>query len=179
MADQSSPSDDLEFTVFPELQMKTDKELEELYFRGDNLQTPNSQASKAKRLLDIRRARPVVPKDPVQQQITIGNLYGQFAAVNNGTMVQNNNQDVMEALNTLTKIIAESKIDEDKKQDALGDIQTIQAQATKKNPDRTILDAAFNGLQVVANVAVIATAVAPYMDKIQAFIQSMPIPGIK
>jgi hypothetical protein len=181
MPNTPTSSDDLEFTVFPDLQMLTDKELEELYFRGDNLQTHDSKASRAKRLLDIRRARVAnVPKDPVKQQITIGNLYGQFAAVNNGTMVQNNNQDVMEALNALTNIIADSKLDEDKIQDALGDIQTLQAQATKKNPDRKIAEIAFNSLQVVTNLAIIASiGVIPYMDKIQAFIQGLPVPGIK
>lgn len=150
-----------------------------MWLRGDNLHISDSQASRAKRLLDIRRARAAaVPKDPVQQQITIGNLYGQFATVNNGTMIQNNaNQEVMEALNSLTKIIAESKVDDEVKQDMLGDIQTIQSQVTKKNPNRQILEIAFNGLQVITHIAILASiSVIPYLDKIQQFIHSLPLP---
>ena len=172
-----SYGDTREFKAFPELQKWTDEQLEEEYLRGDNLHIHTSRASAAKRLLDIRRARATaVPKDPVQQQITIGNLYGQFTGVNNGTMVQNNNQEVMEALNALTKIIAESKIENDTKRDVLGDIQTIQAQVIKKNPDRKIIEAAFNQLQVITNIAVLASiGVIPYWDKIQNFINSLPL----
>jgi hypothetical protein len=184
MADKQTQTDDLEFKVFPDLQKKTDLELEEIVLRGVNIHIPESQASRAKRLLDLRRARAsAAPKDPVQQQISIGNLYGQFAGINNGTMIQNNNQDVMEALNALTKVVSESELDEEKKQDVLGDIQTIQAQVTKKNPDRNILEATYNGLQsglqAITNAAVLTSIVVPNMDKIQTFIHSLPIPGIK
>lgn len=165
-------SDNREFSAFSELQEMTNEQLEEIYLRGDNLHISTSRASAAKRLLDIRRARMAeVPKDPVQQQITIGNLYGQFAGVNNGTMVQNNNQDVLESLDALTKITAESDLEDAVKQDVLGDIQTVQAQITKKSPNRQIMEAAFVGIQVLANLAQIASvAVIPHLDKIQHFI---------
>lgn len=119
-------------------------------------------------------------KDPIiKQQITIGHLYGQFAGINNGTMVQNENQGVMQALTELTKIVAEGNIDNDLKQNMLGDIQTIQAQVTKKSPSKGILETSFTGLQVLADIGTIASTVAPHLDKIQHYINSLPIPGVK
>ncbi len=116
-------------------------------------------------------------KDPViQQQITISNLYGQFAGINNGQMIQNENKEVLEALTQLAKLVVENKIPDSVKSDALGDIQTIQSQVMKSNPDKTILKMAGESLGVLGNLTQIGSfviAVQPYLNTIQNFISSL------
>jgi hypothetical protein len=109
----------------------------------------------------------------VALQITIGNLYGQFAAFNNGTMIQNNN-DAVEALKEVTDALITSKLSDTEKQDALADVQTIQSQLNKEKPNKSILNAALISLQTAANLAQVLTVVAPHFDKIQNFISQIP-----
>ena len=107
-------------------------------------------------------------------QVTIGNLYGQFAAYNYGAMTQHNNSEVVNALKDVTDELVNSKIPDDKKQDALADIQVMQTQLQRSQPNRKILEICLQGLQVAANLAQISQVVAPHIGKIQTFIASLP-----
>lgn len=110
----------------------------------------------------------------VQMQITIGNLYGQFAAFNNGTMVQNNNTEAVTALREITDALIASKLPDQEKQEALLDVEAMQSQLKKEKPNKKMLEIGLSSLQVAANIAQIASVVAPHFDKIQHFIASLP-----
>lgn len=110
----------------------------------------------------------------VQMQITIGNLYGQFAAFNNGTMVQNNNTEAVEALRAITDALVASKLPDQEKQEALLDIESMQSQLKKERPNKNLLEAGLTSLQVAANIAQIVSIVSPHFDKIQHFISTLP-----
>lgn len=112
----------------------------------------------------------------VQMQITIGNIYGQFAAINNGTMVQNNNSEAVQALREITDALIASKLADQEKQEALLDVETIQTQLKKGKPNKKVLEIGMASLQVAANSAQIWQAVQPHFDKIQHFISTLPIP---
>lgn len=108
-------------------------------------------------------------------QVTIHNLYGMYATYNNGSMVQNNNSDVVAALQHITDALLKSELEEDQKQDALVDAQAVQLQLQKKKPNRSMIEVGLASLQVVANLAQIYQAVEPHFMKIQQFIQSLHV----
>lgn len=109
-------------------------------------------------------------------QITIHNLYGQFAAINNGSMVQNNNSEALGALKEITDALIKSDLPDNDKEEALADVETVQAQLKKKTPNKAILDAGMVALQVAANAAQIYQAVEPHFHTITHFISQLPHP---
>lgn len=114
----------------------------------------------------------------IEQQITIGNLYGQLVAGNNyGTMKQENNSELISLLQSLfDELVVLETISEQVKNNAIGDIQTMQAQAMKNTPDRTILERAREGLSVLADslqVGQFAVVAAPYIQKIDELIKAV------
>lgn len=112
----------------------------------------------------------------VSMQITIGNVYGQFAALNNGTMIQNNNSEAVDALRKITDALVASSLPDKEKQEALLDIETVQTQLKKENPNRKMLELGLGALQVAANAAQIYQAVEPHFHTIQQFITHLSHP---
>jgi hypothetical protein len=107
-------------------------------------------------------------------QITIGNLYGQFAALNNGTMIQSNNSEVVTALREITDALIASGLPEKEKQEALLDVETMQSQLKKDNPNRKMLEIGLGSLQVAANAAQVYQVLEPHFHTIQEFLKHLP-----
>lgn len=116
-------------------------------------------------------------QESIAMKITIGNLYGQFAALNNGSMIQNNYNEAIAALKQITEALINSKLPDNEKQDALLDIESMQSQLKKEKPNRKLLELGLIGLQAVANVAQIYQVIHPHLQILQDFIAKMPLIG--
>jgi len=65
------------------------------------------------------------------------------------------NQTIVEAVNNISKlthIVSQSNLDETKKRQLIGDIETIKAQIIKPTPDKTILQKVWDAVQVVSTI---------------------------
>lgn len=108
-------------------------------------------------------------------QITIQNLYGQFAAYNYGSMVQKNNLPTVIALKEIVDMLVKSTLPDDKKSDALADAEVIQTQIKKTTPNKSVLEICLQSLQTAANLAQIYSTVEPHFHTIQHFISTLPL----
>ena len=120
------------------------------------------------------KEEPKKEQQSVAMQITIGNLYGQFAAFNNGAMVQNNNSEAVTALREITDALISSKLQDDEKQEALLDVEAMQSQLKKDKPNRRMLEIGLESLQVAANTAQIYQAIQPHFHTILEFLKHLP-----
>jgi hypothetical protein len=109
--------------------------------------------------------------DKMTIQVQAGNVYGQLvvAGTNNGSITQNNSYtEIYKTLDELTAELSNESNDilPETRSDALGDIQSIQAQLTKSKPSKSVIDAALKGLSVVADAAQVgqvAVTLAPHV----------------
>lgn len=114
-------------------------------------------------------------------QVQVGDIYGSNVAVtgiNNGEIKQNAMPDDLgELLKVLTqKILEAPSLTPEQRNDALGDIQTIQAQQTKAKPDKGIIKKATESLGTFADVGSIgqsAVTLAPYIHHLAHLIQQL------
>ena len=90
--------------------------------------------------------------DPVMQQyINIQNMNGIMAGVNNGNMVQNNNKELLDALKELAELLIKTNVTDQVTAEALQNIKDIQAEALNPYPNKTKIQKAVEGLQVLTN----------------------------
>ncbi len=65
------------------------------------------------------------------------------------------NQTIAETINNITKLthtVSQSELDEADKRQLIGDIETIKAQIIKPKPDKTILQKAWNAVQIASTI---------------------------
>ena len=96
-------------------------------------------------------------------QVQVGDIYGSnvaVAGINNGNITQGAlPEDLGKLLAMLTdKIVNASDLNEEQRNDALGDVQTIQAQRTKAKPNKEIINTAVSSLGVLADAATVGQA---------------------
>lgn len=109
-------------------------------------------------------------KSMIQNQIVIGDVYGQVIGVNKGQVIQESNYELLVMLQKLFGIVSlDDNLNSKIKSNAIGDIQTIQSQIMKKNPDKNILTRAKGALGVLADtiqVGEFAVKVIPLIKQI-------------
>jgi hypothetical protein len=85
--------------------------------------------------------------------------------------------DLEKLLSTLTKqVLDATSLTQEQRNDALGDIQTIQAQRTKAKPDKGIIRRAVDGLKVLGDINTIgksAVALAPYIEHLVHIVEKL------
>jgi hypothetical protein len=92
--------------------------------------------------------------------INITNIQG-VTVVGDGNIVNTGFTNLAKALDELDKAIGQSReLTDEQKLDAAGDLTTIRTQIAKKNPNRTVIAAAWESLKQVAPLATIASAAA-------------------
>jgi len=65
------------------------------------------------------------------------------------------NQTIAETVNNITKLthaVSQSELDETEKRQLIGDIETIKAQLIKPKPDKTILQKAWDAVQIASTI---------------------------
>ncbi len=150
------------------------------------LQNPFWQRVERVRTLVPHFSEPKTEKDDtkdkqdsiIQQQITIGSLYGQAVFGDNyGQLMQEEKGDILKALQDLFEEVRTAKtIPEEIKSNAIGDIQTIQSQTMKAKPDKGIVNRAVKSLSVLADasqVAQFALRVLPHLEKLQKIVEKL------
>lgn len=107
---------------------------------------------------------------PYSQQTIIGDVYGQVIGNNIGRATQNVYHESLVTLQELFNLVAKNdSLPEEIKRNAIGDIQTIQSQLMKSEPDKNILTKAKDALGVLANsiqVGQFATQALPLIQKL-------------
>ena len=114
-------------------------------------------------------------------QVQVGDVYGQMIVANNtqGSITQTSaDPELIKFLQEFTKVVIDSPVlSPEQKNDALGDVQAIQAQITKTKPSKKVIQTLISSLSVLADATQVATAAvtfAPMLEKLQHFISSMP-----
>jgi hypothetical protein len=93
------------------------------------------------------------------RHVNITNIQG-VTVVGEGNVVNTQFGDLARLLDELDNAIASStRLSDEQKLDAAGDLSTIRTQISKKNPDRSIIKAAWASLEKVATVATVGDAV--------------------
>jgi hypothetical protein len=94
----------------------------------------------------------VFKRPQAASQINITNIKG-VTILGDGNIVNTEFTDLSRAIDELDRAIADSKsLSDEQKLDAAADLSTIQSQIAKKNPDRSIVNAAWSALNSVATV---------------------------
>lgn len=129
-------------------------------------------------LPEQKKDTPQLSEAKIQQQITIGNLYGQAVFGDNfGQLQQSNNQELLTTLQELFKIVSDAKdLPVEIKGTAIANIQTLQAQALSPKPDRTIVDkarASLSSLADASQVAQFGITIAPLLHKISELLSNI------
>ncbi len=102
----------------------------------------------------------IFKKPQIASQVNITNVRG-VTVVGDGNVVNTEFTDLFRAIDELDQAIAKSaEISDEQKLDAAGDLSTIKTQIAKKNPNRSIIDAAWNSLKTIATVASVGEAIA-------------------
>jgi len=114
-------------------------------------------------------------------QLQVGDVYGQMIVSphNSGTINQSTAPlELIEALKELTEAInGQPALRPEYKNDALGDVQGIQAQITKSKPSKKIIKALTDSLGMLADATQVGTAaviLAPHIDKVRQLIDLLP-----
>jgi hypothetical protein len=93
------------------------------------------------------------------KHINITNIQG-VTVVGEGNVVNTQFGDLSRALDELDRAIGSSdRLTDEQKLDAGGDLSTIRTQISKKNPDRSIIKAAWGSLEKVATAVTVGEAV--------------------
>ncbi len=93
------------------------------------------------------------------RHVNITNIKG-VTVVGEGNVVNTQFGDLSRALDELDDSIAESKnLSDEQKLDAAGDLSTIRTQISKKNPDTSIIKAAWASLEKVATAVTVGEVV--------------------
>ena len=119
--------------------------------------------------------------DMMSVQVQVGDIYGGQLMVGgtvSGSQQQNNFSDLGEQLSKLAEKLLDEKVDLDPelRGNSLGDVQTIQSQLTKPQPDKKIVVGAVKKLRVLADTAQVgqaAAVLAPHIHKIVHLIGSI------
>ena len=115
-------------------------------------------------------------------QVQVGDIYGQMIIANNtqGNITQTSaDPELIKLLQELTKQIIDNPILlPEQKNDALGDVQAIQAQVTKTKPSKKVVQALAGSLSFLADATQVATAAVTFttiLEKLGHFISSIPL----
>lgn len=101
--------------------------------------------------------------------INITNIKG-VTVVGDGNVVNTQLTDLSRALDALDTAIARSKLTDEQRLDAAGDLSTIRTQIAKKNPLKEVIRAAWVSLERVATVGGAAEAAARVGDLIRGYL---------
>lgn len=84
------------------------------------------------------------------------------------------NQTVAETINNITKLtyaVTQSKLSEEEKRQLIGDIETVKAQIIKPNPDKTILQKAWDAVQIASTIGGAAQLIGMIAPVIFSFLK--------
>jgi hypothetical protein len=100
----------------------------------------------------------VFRKPESTSHVNITNIQG-VTIIGDGNIVNAEFTDLSRALEELDKAIADSpELSDVQKLDAAGDLSTIRTQIAKKNPNRSIIKAAWDSLQSIATIYTVTEA---------------------
>jgi hypothetical protein len=101
--------------------------------------------------------------------INITNIKG-VTVVGDGNVVNTQLTDLSRALDQLDKAIAASKLTDEEKLDAAGDLATLRTQIAKQNPLKAVMQGAWNSLERVATVGGAAEAATRVGELIRGYL---------
>ncbi len=114
--------------------------------------------------IDHLEAGTMFKKPDAIGHVNITNVRG-VTIVGDGNVVNSEFADASRALDELDRAVdASTRLSDEQKLDAAGDLSTIRTQIAKKNPDHSIIRAAWGSLEKVATVAAVGEAVLKVKD---------------
>lgn len=130
-----------------------EKELEEI---NDVLKSPVwEHFNRHKTLIDsfYPSELPKTSDPAMQQYINIQTNNGIIAGTNNGQITQNNNKELHDALKELAALIIKENPTDQITQESLENIRDIQTEVLQPYPNKTKLQKAVEGLQILTNLS--------------------------
>jgi hypothetical protein len=119
--------------------------------------------------LDKLQKASLFQKTSLSAGINITNIHG-VTVVGDGNVVNTQFTDLSRVLNELkTEVQANTSIDDKQKLAAIADIDTLQAQLQKPEPNATIIGMLWNGIEKVGKVAGLLTVI----EKVRNYIQPL------
>jgi hypothetical protein len=106
---------------------------------------------------------------PVRWAVTITNIKG-VTLVGDGNVVNTQLTDLLRALDDLDKAIAASKLTDEEKLDAAGDLAILLTKIAKKNPLKEVMQGAWRSLERAATLGGAAEAAARAGDLIRGYL---------
>jgi hypothetical protein len=106
--------------------------------------------------IDHLEAASLYQRRPVTPHINVSNIHG-VTVIGDGNVVNTTFADLSRVLaDTKTTILAEPQLTEAKKLEAIADVDSLQAQLQKPNPDRTVVQKLWSGIEKTAALGGIA-----------------------
>ena len=106
--------------------------------------------------IDHLEAASLYQRRPVTPHINVSNIHG-VTVIGDGNVVNTTFADLSRVLaDTKTAILAEPQLTEAKKLEAIADVDSLQAQLQKPNPDRTVVQKLWSGIEKTAALGGIA-----------------------
>lgn len=93
-----------------------------------------------------------------------------MTVVGDGNVVNTQLTDLSRALDGLDKAIATSKLTDEEKLDAAGDLATLRTQIAKKNPLKEVMQGAWRSLERAATLGGAAEAAAGVGELIRGYL---------
>jgi hypothetical protein len=119
--------------------------------------------------LDKLQKASLFQKTPMNTGINITNIHG-VTVVGDGNVLNTNFTDLSRALNELkSEFQNNATIDDEQKLDVVADVDTLQAQLQKPQPNSTIIGLLWSGIEQAGKVAGILTVI----EKVRSYIQPL------
>jgi hypothetical protein len=119
--------------------------------------------------IDRLEAASMYQRSPVVPHINISNIHG-VTVVGDGNVVNTTFADLSKVLSDMKEaILAEPQIPENLKLDTIADVDSLQAQLQKPNPDKSVVQRLWSGIEKVAAVG----AVIEFIQKVSELIQPL------